>query len=83
MEYLPTYGSKSLIQRIGYLLDSFGFNLTAGDKERLLSWCKGSKTYLFKRKPNTPAQVQHYSKDWQLVVNAPGFWLDKPTQEKP
>lgn len=75
MEYLPTYQSKSLIQRVGYLFDTFGFNL----KSRL-SLCRGSKSYLFKGKRNGPAQVHRFSKEWQLVVNAPGFWSEKLKQ---
>lgn len=82
MEYLPTYRSKSLIQRVGYLLDTFGFNLKSAEKQQLLSWCYGSKTYLFKRKQNSPAQVHRFSKEWQLVVNAPGFCPEQSTQEQ-
>lgn len=81
MQYLPTYGSKSLIQRVGYLLESFGYDLTAGDKERLVSWCRGSKTYLFKRKQADIAQEHSYSRDWQLVVNAPYFWPKQPKED--
>jgi predicted transcriptional regulator of viral defense system len=82
MEYLPTYRSKAVIQRVGYLLDTFGFKLKPSDKERLLSWCRGSKTYLFKRKQHSPTQVHRYSKDWQLVVNAPGFWPEQLKQQE-
>jgi predicted transcriptional regulator of viral defense system len=81
-EYLPTYRSKSLIQRVGYLLETFGFNLNASDKEYLLSLCHGTKAYLFKRKQNGTAQEQHYSKDWQLVINAPGFWPEEAKTEQ-
>jgi predicted transcriptional regulator of viral defense system len=82
LQYLPTYHSKSLIQRVGYLLETFDFNLKPDDKKLLLSWCRGSKTYLFKRKPGSAAQAQHYSKDWQLVVNGPGYWIEQPKQEQ-
>jgi predicted transcriptional regulator of viral defense system len=77
IEYLPTYRSKKLIQRVGYLMDTFGFNLKTSDKAHLLSLCRGSKAYLFKKKQNATAQEQHYSKEWQLVVNAPGYWLEQ------
>ncbi|MBX9878962.1 MAG: type IV toxin-antitoxin system AbiEi family antitoxin domain-containing protein [Candidatus Obscuribacterales bacterium] len=73
LEYLPTYHSKSLIQRVGYLLESEGFGLKPAEKKRLLSWCHGNKTYLFSRKQAGTTKLQHYSKDWQLVINAPGF----------
>lgn len=79
MEYLPAYRSKSLIQRVGYLLDAFDFGLEASDKERLKSWCRGNKAYLFPRKKNATADAHHYSKEWQLVVNAPGF-LSEPAK---
>ncbi len=81
IEYLPTYRSKSLIQRVGYLMDAFGFNLKTDDKEHLLSLCRGSKAYLFKHNQHVTSQEQHYSKDWQLVINAPGYWLAQPKGE--
>lgn len=77
MDNLPTYGSKSLIQRVGYVLDTFGFGLKRSDKVQLLSLCRGSKAYLFQRKQNGTITEHHYSKEWQLVVNAPGFWPDQ------
>jgi predicted transcriptional regulator of viral defense system len=77
IEYLPTYRSKKLIQRVGYLMATFGFNLKTSDIEHLLSLCRGSKAYVFKKKQNATAQEQHYSKEWQLVVNAAGYWLEQ------
>jgi len=73
IEYLPTYHSKSLIQKVGYLLDTFGFGLKDNDKEQLLTLCRGSKAYLFSRKQNGTTDEHHYSKEWQVVINAPGF----------
>lgn len=73
IDYLPTYHSKSLIQRVGYLLDTLHFGLKDSDKQLLLSMCHGSKAYLFPRKQNGTTKEHHYSKEWQLVVNAPGF----------
>lgn len=73
LEYLPTYHSKSLIQRVGYLLESEGFDLKPAEKKRLLSWCQGNKTYLFSRKQAGATKLHDYSKYWQLVINAPGF----------
>jgi predicted transcriptional regulator of viral defense system len=77
MEYLPTYGSKSLIQKVGYLLDIFSFGLKAEDKAHLLSLCEGSKAYRFSPRQNGTSDVHHYSKEWHLVVNAPGFSPDQ------
>jgi len=82
MEYLPTYRSKSLIQRVGYLLDTFGFNLKPTDKERLLSWCQGSKAYLFKRRQSDPTPEHRYSKDWRVVINASGFFPEQAQGEQ-
>lgn len=82
MEYLPTYRSKSLIQRVGYLLETFGFNLKASDKERLLSWCRGNKAYLFNRNQIGTTKEHNYSKDWQVVVNAAGFWPEQAKGEQ-
>jgi predicted transcriptional regulator of viral defense system len=82
MEYLPTYRSKSLIQRVGYLLETFGFKLKPSDKEQLLSWCHGSKAYLFNRKQLGTSKEHYYSRDWQLVVNAPGFWPEQVNQKQ-
>ena len=79
MEYLPTYRSKSLVQRVGYLLEAFEFDVKPSDKERLLSWCHGSKAYLFPRKKHGITEEHHYSKGWHLVVNAPGYWTE-PTK---
>ena len=62
MEYLPTYRSKAVIQRVGYLLDTFGFKLKPSDKERLLSWCRGSKTYLLSANKIAPTSTSIFKR---------------------
>ena len=81
IEYLPSYRSKSLIQRVGYLLDTFSVGLKPSGKQRLLKICEGSKVYLFSRKTRASSDAQYYLREWQLVVNASGFWRESAQEE--
>jgi len=73
LEYLPTYRSKSMVQRIGYMLETFGFQLTSQQEEELQKWSKGNSAYLFTAgSPGTDSHSRYNSK-WRLVLNAPGF----------
>jgi predicted transcriptional regulator of viral defense system len=73
LEYLPTYRSKSMMQRIGYMLDTFGFQLTPDQEQELQKLTKGNYAYLFTAgSPGTDSHSRYNSK-WRLVLNAPGF----------
>lgn len=73
LEYLPTYRSKSLVQRIAFMLETFGYQLTPQQEQELQRLSKGNYAYLFTRGyPGTDSQRRYNSK-WRLVINAPGF----------
>lgn len=73
IEYLPTYRSKSLIQRIGFMLEAFNFQLTSEQEQRLQELSQGNYAYLFV--PDHLGTTAHhtYSSKWRLVINADGF----------
>lgn len=79
LDLLPAYRSKSLAQRVGYMLDAFGFTLSAQQRARLHEWSDRNKAYLFSRRQAGPNESQAYSREWRLVINAPGF--QPPTKE--
>lgn len=73
LEYLSTFGSKSLIQRVGFALDEFDFKMSTDQAQKLQDWSKGTFAYLFSASlPGTDRQ-RRYSSKWRLVINAPGF----------
>ncbi|MBP6744911.1 type IV toxin-antitoxin system AbiEi family antitoxin domain-containing protein [bacterium] len=73
LEYLPTYHSKSLVQRIGFMLEAFGYQLTPEHVQEMQKMSKGNYAYLFTAgRPGTDSHSRYNSK-WRLVVNAPGF----------
>lgn len=73
IDYLPSYRSKSLVQRVGYLLETFGYSVSEEDRARMHGWCKGSTTYLFPKQQVGSSDHKAFSKEWTLVINAPGF----------
>lgn len=77
LNYLPTYHSKSLVQRVGYMLECFGYRLAPEQQRYLQELSQGNYAYLFA--PGSPGtDNQHrYSSKWRLVVNAPGFAFEE------
>jgi predicted transcriptional regulator of viral defense system len=73
LEYLPTYHSKSLVQRIGFMLDAFGYQLTAEQNQELQKLSKGNYAYLFTAGHAGTDSHSRYNSKWRLVINAPGF----------
>jgi predicted transcriptional regulator of viral defense system len=73
LEYMPKYHSKSLAQRIGFMLEAFGYQLTSKHDNELQKLSKGNHAYLFTAGyPGTDSHSRYNSK-WRLVINAPGF----------
>lgn len=80
IELLSSYSSKSLIKKVGFLLEQFDYPLTNAQIDLLLRMSSGVKTYLFSmRIPGT--SKSKYSRKWRLIVNAPGFYR-KPNVEE-
>ena len=80
IELLSGYSSKSLIKKVGFLLEQFDYPLTNAQTDLLLRMSSGVKTYLFSmRIPGT--SKSKYSRKWRLIVNAPGF-CRKPNVEE-
>jgi|688.fasta_scaffold206407_2 predicted transcriptional regulator of viral defense system len=73
LEYLPTYHSKSLVQRIGFMLEAFGYQLSSEQSEELQKLSKGNYAYLFTQGYRGTDSHSRYSSKWRLVINAPGF----------
>jgi predicted transcriptional regulator of viral defense system len=73
LEILPTYRSKSLIQRMGFMLEAFGFPLSSEQERRLQELSQGNFAYLFA--PGHLGTTAHHSHSnkWRLVINADGF----------
>ena len=82
LDCLATYGSKSLSKKVGYLLDYFGYELSQQADVELRQNNEGVKTYLFSPRIAGKSAIQHYSKKWRLVVNAPGFFEEVNEQEE-
>jgi predicted transcriptional regulator of viral defense system len=78
LELLPTYESKSLIQRTGFMLEAFGYKLTAKQEENLQKLSQGNFAYLFNAALPGTSKHKRYSSKWRLVINADGF----PSEEK-
>lgn len=73
LEYLPTYGSKSLAQRLGYLLESFQYELSNKQVKQLQKICAGNTAYLFPPNQLGTNKRPTYNGRWRLVINADGF----------
>lgn len=73
LESLPSYGSKSLIQRMGFMMEAFGYKLSKSQEQNLQAWSAGNFTYLFNSKQAGTDKHKRYSSKWRLVINAPGF----------
>jgi predicted transcriptional regulator of viral defense system len=73
IEYLPTYSSKSLIKKVGFLLEQFNYPLSEPQTKKLLEMSTGVKAYLFS--PTSPGATSRfqYSNKWNLIINADGF----------
>ena len=81
LKYLPTYHSKSLVQRAAFVLEAFGCKFSADQEALLQSWSKGNSAYLFTRHKMGSDSNQNYSSKWRLVINAPGFLPQKADSE--
>jgi len=80
IQFLPSYASKSLIMKVGFLFEQFEYPLTETRTATLLKMSTGVKAYLFSS--TLPGTSGHkYSKKWRLIINAPGFYR-KPTNEE-
>lgn len=73
IELLPTYKSKSLTQKVAYLLEVYGYDFTDQQKEKLHKFSAGVKSYLFSQQLPGTSKDANYSSTWGLIVNAPGF----------
>ncbi|MBX9721004.1 MAG: hypothetical protein K2X81_06405, partial [Candidatus Obscuribacterales bacterium] len=81
IDLLSSYSSKSLIKKVGFLLEQFDYPLTETQTEMLLKLSSGVKTYLFSmRIPGT--SKARYSKKWRLIVNAPGFYRKRTVEDE-
>jgi predicted transcriptional regulator of viral defense system len=81
IELLSSYSSKSLIKKVGFLLEQFDYPLTEAQTDLLLRMSSGVKTYLFSIKiPGT--SKPKYSRKWRLIVNAPGFYRKQIAEEE-
>jgi len=76
IEFLPSYHSKSLVQRVGYLLEAFGYPVSEEERMKMRGWCKGSTAYLFPKLQVGSSDHKTFSGEWNLVINAPGFTPD-------
>lgn len=73
IKYLPTYASKSLIKKVGFLLEQFDYPLSGSQMTKLIAISAGVKAYLFSPKlPGASSRLQ-YSNKWRLIINADGF----------
>jgi predicted transcriptional regulator of viral defense system len=81
IDLLGSYSSKSLIKKVGFLLEQFDYPLTEAQTETLLTMSSGVKAYLFSmRLPGT--SKTKYSKKWRLIVNASGFYRKHTAEEE-
>ena len=71
--YLPTYGSKSLVQRVAYMLELVGVQFSTEQEKVLQSMSSGNVAYLFSRHKFGTSKNVTYNKKWRLAINAPGF----------
>jgi len=78
---LPSYASKSLSKKVGFLFEQFEYPMTEAQMSELLEISRGVKAYLVSSKLPGSTERKHYSKKWQLIINAPGF-LRKRTDEE-
>jgi predicted transcriptional regulator of viral defense system len=78
LECLPTYHSKSLVQRVGFMLETFGCHLRPKQEHLMQKWCQGNSAYLFGQGHAGTDRQHRYDSKWRLVINASGF----STQEK-
>lgn len=79
---LPSYASKSLIKKIGFLLEQFEYPITESQTAALLEMSAGVKAYLFSSKIPGTSERKYYSKKWRLIINAPGFDRKRTGEEK-
>jgi hypothetical protein len=73
MEYLPTYRSKSLVSKVGWLLEAFEYEVPPTAEQQMLDWSAGVKSYLFSSRTPGADGVIEYSNKWGLLINAHGF----------
>ncbi len=73
MEYLPTYRSKSLVSKVGWLLEAFEYDLPRQLENQMLEWSAGIKSYLVSSRLPGADHVIEYSNKWGLSINAHGF----------
>jgi len=73
IDLLPSYRSKSLVQRVGFMLEAFGYKVTHEQEQELQTWSAGNVAYLFTPGHSGTDTRSRYSSNWRLVINAPGF----------
>lgn len=73
MSLLPTYRSKSLVSKVGWLLETFEYNLPRQVENQLLEWSAGVKSYLVSTRLLGADRVIKYSSKWGLSINAHGM----------
>lgn len=81
IELLSSYSSKSLIKKVGFLLEQFDYPLTEAQTDLLLKMSSGVKTYLFSMRIPGTAKPK-YSRKWRLIVNASGFYRKNTVEEE-
>ncbi len=74
VNYLASYDSKSLIKKVGYLLEYFDYEVKEETIREMKSQTHGIKAYLFSQRLAGNATTYGYSKDWGLTINAPGYY---------
>lgn len=77
LEFLPTYGSKSLVQRVAYMLELAGIHFSSDQEKELQTMSSGNFAYLFSRHKFGANSTVSYDKKWRLTVNAAGFGRKK------
>lgn len=69
---LPSYRSKSLVSKVGWILEAFEFDLPRPVENQLLERSGGVKSYLVSPRMPEANPVISYSSKWGLSINAPG-----------
>lgn len=80
IDYLASYNSKSLITKVGYLLEYFDYDLNEKTISKLRSQSQGVKAYLFSHRLAGSKSNHGYSKVWGLTINAPGFFEKRSSE---
>jgi predicted transcriptional regulator of viral defense system len=81
LEYLPSYSSKSLVKKVGFLLEQFDYPMTESQIKSFLDLSAGVKAYLFSPRLQGTSSKHEYSRKWRLIVNASGFFRKRMNEE--